>query len=145
MLCAEKVRKVWDLTAPGQNTHIPHKPTYILHPSFPVRRVAWRPDHQCELAVVSNAEFGVVESQQTSTVGINSPIPKSGSMIGLDSLLRPIVSLAKEKPGSKETTPSKFGDSIEIWDVRRGWIAKWSVSGSGADSGVSGTFSFERS
>lgn len=91
--------------------------------------------------MVSNAEFGVVESQQSSTVGINSPISKSGSMIGLDSLLRPTVGLAKEKPGSNETTPSKFGDSIEIWDVRRSWIAKWSVSGSGADSGVSGTFS----
>ncbi|KAJ7748477.1 hypothetical protein DFH07DRAFT_1035629 [Mycena maculata] len=34
--------------------HMPHKPTYMLHPSFPVRRVLWRPGHECEIAVVSS-------------------------------------------------------------------------------------------
>lgn len=62
-------------------------------------------------------------------------------MIGLDSFLRgpSVLDLAKEK-SAMETTPSRFGDVIEIWDVRRGWIAKWSVCGSGAECGVSGMF-----
>ena len=65
-------------------------------------------------------------------------------MIGLDSLLRgpSALGLAKEKFSSTETTTSNFGDVIEIWDVRRNWIAKWSVSGSGAECGVCGTFSY---
>lgn len=29
-------------------------------------------------------------------------------------------------------------DAIEIWDVRRGWIGKWSVVGSGVEGGISG-------
>ena len=36
------------------------------------------------------------------------------------------------------TLASGVGDSVEIWDVRRGWIAKWSVTGSAGDGGVSG-------
>jgi hypothetical protein len=30
------------------------------------------------------------------------------------------------------------GDVVEIWDVRRGWIAKWSVTGSAVEGGVTG-------
>ena len=36
------------------------------------------------------------------------------------------------------TSASGVGDSVEIWDVRRGWIAKWSVTGSAAEGGISG-------
>ena len=36
------------------------------------------------------------------------------------------------------TSTSGVGDSVEIWDVRRGWIAKWSVTGSAAEGGISG-------
>jgi len=28
-----------------------------LHPSFPIRRMLWRPESECELAVVWNDEF----------------------------------------------------------------------------------------
>ena len=28
------------------------------------------------------------------------------------------------------------GDAVEIWDVRRGWIAKWEVGGSAGEGGV---------
>lgn len=79
-----------------------------------------------------------MEPQQTSNTGINISLTRPGSMIGLDSLMRgpSLIDLAKEK---LETTSSTFGDAIEIWDIRRGWIAKWSVSGSGTECGVSGT------
>jgi hypothetical protein len=29
-------------------------------------------------------------------------------------------------------------DPLEIWDVRRPWIAKWSVDRNGASGGISG-------
>lgn len=42
-------------------------------------------------------------------------------------------------PTVSEPKASGVGDSVEIWDVRRGWIAKWSVTGSAGEGGVSGT------
>ena len=36
-----------------------------------------------------------------------------------------------------------MGDPVEIWDVRRGYIAKWTVRGSAAEGGVTGTDSFD--
>ncbi len=138
--------KVWDLTKPGSNTHIPHKPTYILHPSFPVRRVAWRPGYECELAIVSNVEYATPADllQQSPHPPSNAPLSRVGSAIALDALMKrtSVVNLAKERLGLSSTTdalaPSVAGDAIEIWDVRRGWIAKWSVSGSGTECGISG-------
>ena len=32
------------------------------------------------------------------------------------------------------------GDAVEIWDVRKGWIAKWAVGGSNVEGGVAGKF-----
>ena len=34
------------------------------------------------------------------------------------------------------------GDAVEVWDVRRGWIAKWSVTGSAVEGGVTGACYF---
>lgn len=31
------------------------------------------------------------------------------------------------------------GDAVEIWDVRRGWIAKWSIGNSASEGGVAGS------
>ncbi|KAG6908862.1 hypothetical protein DXG01_002936 [Tephrocybe rancida] len=110
--------KVWDLTAPGV-TRIPSKPTYTLHPSFPVRRVAWRPTYECELAVVSNAEFS---SGSNPDLVQNNAIGAGGTG-------------ENEKHGSDNKT-SLGGDAVEIWDVRRSWIPKWSVTGSAVEGGV---------
>ena len=30
------------------------------------------------------------------------------------------------------------GDAVEIWDMRKGWIAKWAVGGSAGEGGVAG-------
>jgi hypothetical protein len=32
------------------------------------------------------------------------------------------------------------GDAVEIWDVRKGWIAKGVVGGSAVEGGVAGKF-----
>jgi len=110
--------KVWDLTAPGLNTRIPNKPTYTLHPSFPVRHVVWRPSYECELAVVSNAEF---------SAGSNPDLCQNGSN-GSGGL--------EDSKGSRLL--SAGADAVEIWDIRRSWIPKWSVAGSAAEGSVTG-------
>jgi WD repeat-containing protein 24 len=141
--------QVWDLTAPGTGSHIPHRPTYILHPSFAVRRVVWRPEFECEIALVSSTEFGTSSSDPPqASPGSNTSVSltRAGSSSGLDSVFRGSSSLdniyaTKGKlniPTVPEPKASRVGDSVEIWDVRRGWIAKWSVTGSAGEGGVSG-------
>ncbi|KAJ3511977.1 hypothetical protein NLJ89_g3787 [Agrocybe chaxingu] len=140
--------KIWDLTAPGSNTHIPHKPTYTLHPSFAVRRVAWRPGYECEIAIVSSTEYATpsLDNPQPSPSTVSpSLLTRVGSGLGLDSLLTGSSNLeniygAKEKLNTPDikTLPaaSSLGDAVEIWDARRGWIAKWSVTGSAAEGDI---------
>ena len=143
--------QVWDLTAPVSGSHIPHKPTYTLHPSFAIRRVAWRPGYECEIALVSATEFATGSSDSQPSPGSNNSglLTRAGSGSGLDSAFRGSGGLegiyaAKDKlnPTVSEpknlTSASGAGDSVEIWDVRRGWIAKWSVTGSAGEGGVSG-------
>ncbi|KDQ32912.1 hypothetical protein PLEOSDRAFT_1110308 [Pleurotus ostreatus PC15] len=108
--------KVWDLSS---TSHLQHKPTYTLHPSFPVRRVMWRPSYPCEVAVVSNAEFG-----SGSNPDMAAPDAGSGT------------SSPDGRDRASIRTKQYAGDPIEIWDVRRGWIAKWSVNGSASEGGV---------
>ena len=125
------VPKIWNLTSPSANAHIPHKPTYSLHPSFPVRRVLWRPSYECELAVVSNEAFGTGSNHDlahtTSTPTVSHPRVGSTPTDVLDG------------PGTSATTGKEpAGNAVEIWDVRRRWIAKWSVTGSAVEGGVTG-------
>jgi hypothetical protein len=37
------------------------------------------------------------------------------------------------------------GDAVKIWDVRRGWIAKWAVGESAIEGGVAGETSHSHS
>jgi hypothetical protein len=118
----DRTVKVWDLT----NPHFERTPTYTIATQFPVRRVRWRPGYECELAVTSNAESGT---------GSMSDIADSGTIVDVD----------MEKP---EVAPVKgradIGDAVEIWDVRRGHIAKWRVGGSSIEGGVTGPSSLSR-
>ncbi|KAL0945856.1 hypothetical protein HGRIS_012140 [Hohenbuehelia grisea] len=111
--------KIWDLTTPSASAHIPHKPTYVLHPSFPVRRIMWRPGYACEIAVVSNAEFGT---------GSNPDLAQTPLVPGHpDFLLDQKLAFQGKQLA---------GDPVEIWDARRGWIAKWAINGSAGEGGV---------
>jgi len=73
-------------------------------------------------------------------MGCNAPLTRVGSAVGLDAFIRGSISLdiGKEKISSLTSADTTVGDVIEIWDVRRGWIAKWSVSGTGGEYGVTG-------
>src|SRR5689334_13277753 len=98
-------------------SRMPHNPVYTLHPPFPVRRVLWRPSYECEVVVVSNAKFGAGPSPDYETT--------SGSKLSLSTIGR--------NPAGPE-----ISEAVEIWDVRRGWLPKWSISGSTLEGGVTG-------
>ncbi|KAI6013318.1 hypothetical protein BKA83DRAFT_4360499 [Pisolithus microcarpus] len=118
--------KVWNLSGSATSSHVSAKPAYTLHPAYPVRRVAWRPDHPCELAVVSNAEFGSGSGSELMA----SPRLQSASSAFISAAISTTDHMDK---ASKVGTS---GDSVEIWDVRRGWIAKWTVDASVSEGGV---------
>jgi len=107
--------QVWDLSEPSASAHIPSKPTYTLHTSFPIRKVAWRPDYSCELAIISNTEFG--SGSDPDMFGLSS---KTGG------------------PARSIPSTSTIGDPIEIWDVRRGYLPKWSMHGFVGEGGITG-------
>lgn len=88
-----------------------------------------------------------MDSSQSSANGAaTGALPRTGSGVGLDTLLRPDNYYAgKDKLGvpvvaETKTLPAlnSVGDSVEIWDVRRGWLAKWSVNKSAVEGGVTG-------
>ncbi|EMD38736.1 hypothetical protein CERSUDRAFT_112461 [Gelatoporia subvermispora B] len=141
--------KVWDLTAPSSKSHISHTPTYTLRTAYPIRRLLWRPDYECELAIVSNADFstgsefslahgaGGSGSQPGLRLGVTSGPGAAVSSPKLE-MLKPSTSdtmLAKDR---RSSSASRHGssDPIEIWDVRRGHIAKWMLDRSAVDGGV---------
>lgn len=114
-----------------------HTPSYRLSASFPVRRVLWRPGFECELAFMPHADFGTGSG---SVQDVAAPVtPHIGSS-----------SLDEDQPGERESADSmtssgalkaggnEFGDPVEIWDVRREWIAKWVVRDSGTEGGLTG-------
>ncbi|KAG2139627.1 uncharacterized protein EDB93DRAFT_1298463, partial [Suillus bovinus] len=115
--------QVWDLATSGTSVHIAHQPTYTLHPSFPVRRVLWRPEFPCEIALVSNEDFGGGSgSELLASPRLQSATP---AFVNVSSSV------------TKDKDPKGNGaDAVEIWDVRRGWIAKWTVEVSSLEGGV---------
>ncbi|KAJ4476615.1 hypothetical protein J3R30DRAFT_310066 [Lentinula aciculospora] len=166
--------KVWDLTSVSNNksSHMPHNPKYTLHPSFQVRRVLWRPSHECEVAVLSNGEFSSGSNPDIGPSTAPSVLPKSAgapvrtpsmrSIQGNQGMVNKIgtgLSFSLEMLGNEDhhidargkterssnaatgspkgssTNNGGVGDAAEIWDVRRGWIAKWRVNGSAAEGG----------
>ncbi|KAH7923852.1 hypothetical protein BV22DRAFT_1067906 [Leucogyrophana mollusca] len=141
--------KVWDLSASSSSSlgtvaHIAHKPTYTLHPSFPVRRVLWRPDYPCELALVSNAEFGsgsgseLLASPRLSSASVNAGLDSlNGLNMGAGGGAMGILGgVSKHENVNEGKGTGAAGDAIEIWDVRRGWVAKWIVEAPSSEGGV---------
>jgi hypothetical protein len=166
--------KIWDLTGPEAASHMPNKPTYALHPSYPIRRVLWRPGYECELAVVSHADFTIsshhvdhhhhhvhpvspLVSVSISSPGLSSGIQsRVGSSAHLDSVLKGSGSGLRFTPKEQKqqqqqqqqqvaatalelsSSQQPILDAVEIWDVRRSWVPKWSVSGTFVEGGVTG-------
>lgn len=122
-----------------------------MHTSFPVRRVAWRKGYTCEVAVVSNADFGGGLTMDMPHTGI-STAGQSISGLGRASIsssprmgflsIDASEGINFKDDGAMSMTRTDGNDPIEIWDVRRGYIAKWVVSGSAVEGGVTGMFIF---
>jgi len=131
---------------------MPNRPTYTLYPSYPIRRVLWRPGYECELAVVAHVDFSVSSQHidhlypSSSTRGRG---PSSGlqsrveSSICLDTTVRSLsdhkVTQRESKSSSMSLSEQQHSDAVELWDVRRSWLPKWSVSGTSVEGGVTGT------
>ncbi|RPD58851.1 hypothetical protein L226DRAFT_493796 [Lentinus tigrinus ALCF2SS1-7] len=131
--------KVWDLTTPATR-HTSHRPTYTLHTSFPVRRVLWRPGYECELAIVSNADFGTGMDFGHGGLPAGSSAASGGLGTAMPSPRIPTAHFSDPsgtpQDRAKSVTPNDGSDPVEIWDVRRGYIAKWVVNGSAVEGGV---------
>ncbi|KAM5544402.1 hypothetical protein V8D89_002062 [Ganoderma adspersum] len=127
--------KVWDLT-PTETRHKAHHPVYTLHTSFPVRRVLFRPGYECELAVVSNADFGTSTEfgHSTTSPGSAGLAPGAVTPRAITAHLGTSGSDGTVTPGGR--SKGEGSDPVEIWDVRRGYIAKWVVTGSAVEGGV---------
>jgi hypothetical protein len=86
----------------------------------------WHPEYPCELAVVSNMEFAATDLGQNTNLNVGADMTDiMGGDVG--------------RGGVEDNThlgQTLICDSVQIWDVRRAWIPKWSLTGS--KDGVTG-------
>ena len=122
-----------------------HRPAYTLHTPFPVRRVLSRPGYECEVAIISNGDFGIGGDFGHGALSGGSTPSSIGLSTAIGSPRLPTTHLDRGTDGSRtpdersrSVAPNDGSDPVEIWDVRRGHIAKWVVSGSAMDGGVTG-------
>ncbi len=74
---------------------LPNEPQHIVFPSHPVHRLAWRPGHETEIAVISiRAGMGTAGTGQLT-----------------------------EDAANEDSTEAE--SRVEVWDVRRSYIAKY--------------------
>lgn len=78
-------------------------PLHTLHTAYPLRRVAWRPEHATEIAIVP------MSLQSAAATLVDPSIASVSQGLGQDS-----VALDEDS-------------HIEIWDVRRHHIAKYAL------------------
>ena len=124
------------MSASSSDSHILAKPTYTLHPRYPVRHVLWRPGYECEIAVISNPELAPPAAKTDVSKLVTTPpfLSPSASSNTLDAL-----STITDTDLLRYASVPVVDDTIEIWDVRRAWVAKWSIRGSGAEGNLTGT------
>jgi WD repeat-containing protein 24 len=127
------------MTPRGDDAHVSRKALYSMYTSFPIRCVRWRSGYECELAVTSYQDATATTQPNQSMdfaasgLGLVSNSPKTG-------LLSHAVASEEEKEDHNLPLLANTGggNPIEIWDVRRGYVAKWTVRGSAAEGGVTG-------
>ena len=131
------------MTTPPGEAHISRIPTYTLHTSYPVRRMCWRPGYECELAVASSIDFDTGHKASASAQDVAADL---GVMTGSPHVDRAeaeeSLSAGEDEKVTPATSNRTVGDPVEIWDVRRGYVAKWALRGSAVEGGVTGQFAF---
>jgi hypothetical protein len=78
-------------------------PVHTLHTAYPLRRVAWRPEHATEIAIVPMSQQSVAAT-----------------------LVDPSISSVSQGLG-QESVALDEDSHIEIWDVRRHHVAKYAL------------------
>lgn len=78
-------------------------PVHTLHTAYPLRRVAWRPQHATEIAIVPMSQQSVAAT-----------------------LVDPSIASVSQGLGQESVTLDE-DSHIEIWDVRRHHIAKYAL------------------
>ncbi|KLO18063.1 WD40 repeat-like protein [Schizopora paradoxa] len=150
----DRTVKIWEYSASGEpvqisasnQSHGSKQPSYTLHTSFPIRRATWRPGHETELAIASNNSNDPVINNISSSSSTSSSHPKEGSEGASASSSSPVSSGFIENTRSNasacgsDVTPSASdfhsGSTIEVWDVRRSWLAKWTIQNNHQEGGV---------
>jgi len=82
----------------------PVAPVHVIQTPYPVRRIAWRPGHATEIAVLSSPD---------------SATPKRPVSMTPDA-----VATAPELNEAEDATVTEEA-RLEIWDVRRGYLSKY--------------------
>ena len=127
------------MTTPPGEAHISRIPAYTLHTSYPVRRVRWRPGYECELAVASSIDFDTGhKTSSTSGDNVASDAVVTGSPHVERAEAEEPLSAGEDEKVAQATNSRTVGDPVEIWDVRRGYVAKWALRGSAVEGGVTG-------
>jgi hypothetical protein len=97
---ADRTVQVWDMNQ-SWTDKVP-APVHVLHTAHPLRRISWRPEHSTEIAIV--------------------PMPISLTNASMEAAATP----AKK---AEHLTPfvAEHDSHLEIWDVRRHYIAKYAL------------------
>ena len=134
------------------HSHGISSPSYTLHVSNPVRRVSWRPGYETELAVAyyTDSTFNpALKTPQPVTLSLSPSIKQlslenenttvSGTLDSEEGGASPSIGVLPMGLHISGGQPNaRSGELVEIWDVRRPWLAKWTVNGSNNEGGVSG-------
>lgn len=102
--------------------------THSLHTAHPVRRIAWRPDHPTELLVIPLTQpLSSSNSLDPATPSSQPPPPRSSASSSSQSALLSASSKFSIPMTRDETTMDNDSAHLEIWHVRRHYIAKYSI------------------
>ncbi len=135
----------------ANQSHGSKHPSYTLHASFPVRRVVWRPGHETELAIASNNETTFSNFSSSSSTGSShgkegsegaSASSSSPTSSGFMDSTRSNASACGSDIVPTSSSDSRSGDTVEVWDVRRSWLAKWTIHNNNQEGGVTGALLF---
>ena len=103
---------MWDMS---QSWERPPTAAHTLHTAYPVRRIAWRPGHPTELVVVPIPQsLSVPEATHAPNESFRNPASSTQFT---------------SRPQSPQPAPhsSDVVAHLEIWDVRRHYISKYSL------------------
>ncbi|OXG16009.1 vacuolar protein [Cryptococcus neoformans Tu259-1] len=123
---ANKIVQIWDMNQSWEKA-----PTAIhsLHTAHPVRRIAWRPDHPTELLVVPLTQ--PLSSSNSLDPALPAspppPPPPPPALLSASSSTDNKLNMFTTTTTRDEPTMDDDSARLEIWHVRRHYIAKYAI------------------